>query len=191
MARFNAGAGNIENPVASIELLQVRFWPCRGCRKPVLSLTCDHSYVSSCLTQIAQKMAQPTPLGRKYETYIHWGRRRPRPDSICPERVGRVDCAGCGCFTVGQVFDKWEGDVGDLKSTSEASTVLTVPERNLVLTALYKVAPPPTYLLTVQMGIGGRRWRATEGRYLSPWGHRAVQVAQHRRARGSGAPQSR
>ena len=53
----------------------------------------------------------------------------------------------------GKVFDKWTGDVTNVANINAASTTITMPAANTVITATYKDAPP-SYTLTVNSGSG-------------------------------------
>ena len=56
---------------------------------------------------------------------------------------------------VGQVFDTWAGDIAYLADATFASTIATMPAANILVTAIFKDAPPSTYTLTVVNGTGG------------------------------------
>lgn len=60
----------------------------------------------------------------------------------------------------GKVFDQWTGDTSALASTTASTTTVTMPNAAVNVTATYKDAPPPTYLLTVNNGTGGGSYTA-------------------------------
>ena len=81
--------------------------------------------------------------------------------------------SGSGSYTAGtqvqisaflppasKIFDKWVGDTSALASATSSTTTATMPGANITVTATYKDAPPPTYLLTVTNGTGGGSYTA-------------------------------
>lgn len=55
---------------------------------------------------------------------------------------------------VGRVFDFWMGSPA-IADVNAASTTITMPASATSIMAMYKNAPPPTYVLTVNSGSGG------------------------------------
>jgi len=43
----------------------------------------------------------------------------------------------------GRVFDRWTGDTGNISSTTSSTTIVTIPDHGLSLTATYKATPAP------------------------------------------------
>jgi hypothetical protein len=54
----------------------------------------------------------------------------------------------------GQMFDKWEGDISYMECDDCDGAVVTMPAKNLTLTAVYKAIPAGTYRLAVSGGTG-------------------------------------
>ena len=55
----------------------------------------------------------------------------------------------------GQVFDKWTGDIAFLEDAYSSATTLTIPDRNVSISAKYKTAPVEDgYYLSVPNGTG-------------------------------------
>jgi ribosomal protein L21E len=54
----------------------------------------------------------------------------------------------------GQVFDKWTGDTSYIASATSSSTTVTMPEKAISLTAVYKAVEVTKYTLTVSGGSG-------------------------------------
>ena len=55
----------------------------------------------------------------------------------------------------GQVFDHWTATGGGFADPYAPSTAFTMPAANATVTAVFKLAPPDTYTLTVVSGAGG------------------------------------
>jgi hypothetical protein len=55
---------------------------------------------------------------------------------------------------VGKVFSAWAGDIGYLTDATAASTIATMPDVDITITAVFVDAPPATYTLTVVNGTG-------------------------------------
>ncbi len=60
----------------------------------------------------------------------------------------------------GQVFDGWTGDTQFLTNALLASTQLTMPATNIVITASFRDPKPNTYTLTVENGNGSGSYNA-------------------------------
>jgi len=68
-----------------------------------------------------------------------------------------------------KVFDKWTGATTGIADVNSASTNLTMPAANIVITATYKDIPAITYTLTINSGTGSGNYTAgTIVNYLGP-----------------------
>ncbi len=56
---------------------------------------------------------------------------------------------------VGQIFDRWTGNTGNVDNIILPNTTVTIPEANITVTATYKTQGVTTYTLSVTHGTGG------------------------------------
>ncbi len=61
----------------------------------------------------------------------------------------------------GEVFDQWTGDAEYLADSMSSATTVTMPAKDISVTATYKVTANPTYSLTVNSGSGGGNYEAS------------------------------
>jgi hypothetical protein len=60
----------------------------------------------------------------------------------------------------GKLFDKWTGDTGYVADAALIATTVTMPSKNITLTATYKDIAPAKYTLTVKNGSGSGSYAA-------------------------------